>query len=615
MSLLQISEPNQSPAPHQHRYAIGIDLGTTHSLVAVVRSGKSEVLSSDSHGRLLPSIVYYGKDGIKVGKTAQDKQLTDAPNTIISAKRFMGRMMSDIKFSHPYTLKGDNDSMPSFVTAQGDISPVQVSAEILKTLASTAKQALPKDSLVGAVVTVPAYFDEAQRRATMDAATASGLNVLRLLNEPTAAAIAYGLDKSLDNKKVLVYDLGGGTFDVSLLALKDGVFEVLATGGHSALGGDDIDRLIAHYLSSFSPQTINGQQKSKLARLAKNYKEKLSQQDSIQIEVAEFGIHTKLDHNKLSNIIKPVLERTFTSIQQVFSDAKLDIHQIDDVILVGGSTRMPIIQSAVEAYFGKPALSHHNPDEVVAIGASILANQLINKNDDNVLLLDVTPLSLGLETMGGLVEVIIPRNTPIPTKKQQEFTTHSDGQTGMAIHVVQGERDTVAHCRSLARFELFGIPPMKAGLARVQVSFAIDVNGQLTVLATESRTGVHASIHVIPANGLSEAQQEALLKAGFEHAQTDKINRMLIEAQVEAKREILAIESALLEFGWLLSDDDKQALLSATKNVQAQLDNAHDKANLDEAVASLKPLADNFASLIMNNSVQTTLSGTHANDW
>lgn len=613
MSLLQISEPNQSPKPHEHRYAVGIDLGTTHSLVAVVRSGKSDILAVAGE-RLLPSVVYYGNDGIHTGKAAQEYALKEPANTIISAKRFMGRTLADIKFTHPYTLSGDDGTMPSFVTAQGKISPVQVSAQILKTLADVAHRALSKDSLVGAVITVPAYFDDAQRRATQDAASAAGLTVLRLLNEPTAAAIAYGLDKSLENKTILVYDLGGGTFDVSLLALKDGVFEVLSTGGNSALGGDDIDRLLAHYLSGLSTQTLNTTQKSHLAKLAKSYKESLTHQEHIDVDLPDFGIKTTLDNQILATIIKPVLERTYGSIHQVLSDAKLDKMAIDEVILVGGSTRMPVIAEAVADFFGKQPLTSHNPDEVVAIGASILANQLINKADDNVLLLDVTPLSLGLETMGGLVEVIIPRNTPIPIKKQQEFTTHTDGQTGMVIHVVQGERETVAHCRSLARFELFGIPPMKAGLARVQVVFAIDVNGQLTVSATESTTGVSANVHIVPSNGLSTEQQEALLKAGFDHAEDDKQLRMLIETKVEAEREILAIESALVEFSHLLDDKDQQTLLAAMQAVKEQIQQ-DDKVSLDKAVANLKPYSDNFASLIMDNSVKTALSGTHANDW
>lgn len=617
MSLLQISEPNQSPKPHEHRYAIGIDLGTTHSLVAMVRSGKSDVLVVDGDSRLLPSVVYYGdlgKNAVLVGTNAKEKQLNDPKNTIISAKRFMGRTLADIKFTHPYTLSGDDGSMPSFVTAQGEISPVQVSAQILKTLADIANRALSKDSLAGAVITVPAYFDDAQRRATQDAATSAGLNVLRLLNEPTAAAIAYGLDKSLENKTILVYDLGGGTFDVSVLALKEGVFEVLATGGNSALGGDDIDRLIAHYLSGISTQTLDATQKSHLAKLAKTYKENLSSQSQIDVDLPQFGIKTTLDNHILATIIKPVIERTYNSIRQVIADAGLNKADIDEVILVGGSTRMPVITQAVADFFDKKPLASQNPDEVVAIGAAILANQLINKADDNVLLLDVTPLSLGLETMGGLVEVIIPRNTPIPIKKQQEFTTHTDGQTGMVIHVVQGERETVAHCRSLARFELFGIPPMKAGLARVQVVFAIDVNGQLTVSASEATTGVSASIHVVPSNGLSVEQQEALLKAGFEYAEDDKQLRMLIETKVEAEREVLAIESALVEFGYLLDETQKQTLMTAVNDVKTSL-NSNDKAVVDKAVLTLKPLSDNFASAIMDNSVKTALSGTHANDW
>lgn len=615
--LLQISEPNQSPNPHEHRYALGIDLGTTHSLVAVVKSGKAEILNLDNGDKLLPSVVYYGSDVPLVGKTALAQN--DPTNTIISAKRFMGRSKKDIKFSHAYTLTGDDDTMPSFVTKLGNISPVQVSADILKALMDKALPQLPKDSLAGVVITVPAYFDEAQREATKLSAQVAGLEVLRLLNEPTAAALAYGLDKSLQNKTILVYDLGGGTFDVSVLSLADGVFEVLATGGNSALGGDDIDRLIANFLAKqvgVALSTLDESEKGGLIAHAKTYKQALSDNDSVDVDLTINGKPLKitLTNQILGDIIGAVINRTIQSVTQVLADANLDKSAIDEVILVGGSTRMPIIRQAVADFFGKAPLCSQNPDEVVAIGASILANQLINKLSNSVLLLDVTPLSLGLETMGGLVEVVIPRNTSIPITKRQEFTTHSDGQTGMVVHIVQGERDKVADCRSLASFTLSGIPPMKAGLARVEVSFAIDVNGQLTVSAKEMTTGVASQISVVPSNGLSAEQQEALLRAGFENASSDKLVRMLIETQVEAERELLAIDSALVEFGQLLSDDEKSALDGAMNGVKQAI-SSNDKTELDNAVKTLKTHSDNFASKIMNQSVQVALAGTSTDDW
>lgn len=564
---------------------------------------------------------------------------TDPANTIISAKRFMGRSVKDIRFSHPYQLKSSDtnvDAMPSFVTAQGEISPVAVSAEILKTLQKRAQSALPDGSIQGAVITVPAYFDEAQRQATKDAAKLAGLEVLRLLNEPTAAAVAYGLDSKNDdsNKQehiYLIYDLGGGTFDVSLLKMTEGVFEVLATGGNSALGGDDMDRQIMGWLltqAGLSPKDLTAQQRTHIARQAEAYKQALTHEDSVEValDIANTQWQGRLTSEDLVQIVEPITRRTLSTCEQVMRDANIDMSQLDEIIMVGGSTRMPVIQKAVAEFFDKAPLSHLNPDEVVALGAAQVAEQLIKKDkSNNVLLLDVTPLSLGLETMGGLVEVVIPRNTPIPVAKKQTFTTYQDGQTGMVIHVVQGERDTVENCRSLGRFELYGIPPMKAGLARIEVTFDIDANGQLSVSAFEATSGVKSDIKITPSYGLSDEQQEQLLRAGFENAAQDKLARSLIEAKVEAEREILALQSALQEFGSLLTEEEISKLQQAMQSLDEALkqDTAAKqeaelqaiKANVEQQQAKLKPLSDTFAARIMDQSVQQSLAGTSTETW
>jgi molecular chaperone HscA len=615
MALLQIAEPGQSSAPHEHRIAIGIDLGTTHSLVATVLSGKAKVLQ-DQQGRvLLPSIVHYSAQSTEYGDDAKPFITADPKNTIVSVKRFMGRSKADIKFQHPYDLSGEDSQMPAFETAQGRKTPVEISAEILKQLKDRAEESL-KNPVNGAVITVPAYFDEAQRQATRDAAQLAGLNVLRLLNEPTAAAVAYGLDQESNlaqDRNYVIYDLGGGTFDVSILRFSQGVFEVLATGGHTALGGDDLDRLIVKWAKKqLQIEHLDDTEFAHFIVAARKAKEALSDAESVELKLLDQSL--TLDRPAFEAIIKVALDKTISVCKRVMRDAKLELSDIQNVVLVGGSTRSYAVQKAVREVFNQEPLCTINPDEVVAIGASITANQLIGNAKDGALLLDVTPLSLGLETMGGLVERLISRNTAIPVARRQEFTTYQDGQTAMLIHVVQGERDLVEHCRSLGRFVLRGIPPMTAGQARIEVTFQVDADGLLTVSATETTSGVHAQIDIKPSYGLSDSDTERLLLDGFKFAEEDKALRHLQETKVEAKRELEALEQALKADAQLLSAAELSALNTAKAQLEVQLEGDEIKA-IEEAVEQLKIHSDAFAAARMNQHIDAALKGTKLDDW
>ncbi|MDM1758061.1 MULTISPECIES: Fe-S protein assembly chaperone HscA [unclassified Acinetobacter] len=615
MALLQIAEPGQSSAPHEHRIAIGIDLGTTHSLVATVLSGKAKVLNDEQGRVLLPSIVHYSKNSTEYGDAAKPSITTDPKNTIVSVKRFMGRSKADIKFQHPYTLVGEDNQMPAFETAQGRKTPVEISAEILQQLKERAESSL-KNPVNGAVITVPAYFDEAQRQATRDAAQLAGLNVLRLLNEPTAAAVAYGLDQETNlatNRNYVIYDLGGGTFDVSILRFAQGVFEVLATGGHTALGGDDLDRLIVKWAKKqLNIEKLDDTEYAHFVVAARKAKEALSDNTTVELKLLDQVL--TLDRENFEQIIKVALDKTISVCKRVLRDAKLELDDIQNVVLVGGSTRSYAVQKAVAEVFNQEPLCTINPDEVVAIGAAITANQLIGNSQDGSLLLDVTPLSLGLETMGGLVERLISRNTAIPVARRQEFTTYQDGQTAMLIHIVQGERDLVEHCRSLGRFVLRGIPPMTAGQARIEVTFQVDADGLLTVSAKETTSGVHAEIDIKPSYGLSETDTERLLLDGYKFAEEDKHLRHLHETKVEAQREVEALTQALKADAQLLSKEQLNALTQAQAHLIVQLA-TDDIQAIEDAVEKLKIHSDAFAAERMNQHIDHALKGTKLDDW
>ncbi len=613
MALLQISEPGQAPDPHQRRIAVGIDLGTTHSLVAAVRHGVAECLP-DAEGRvILPSVVRYLEGGGRqIGHEALAARATDPQDTIASVKRFMGRGLGDIQGREqlPYRFI-DQPGMVSLQTRAGAKSPVEVSAEILATLRYRAEDTF-NDDLYGAVITVPAYFDDAQRQATKDAARLAGLNVLRLINEPTAAAIAYGLDKGSEGVYA-VYDLGGGTFDISILRLSRGVFEVIATGGDSALGGDDYDRaLAAVMLAQAGAHAASPEDKAAIQVAARRAKEALSDAEATRVTALLAGREQAFDVTRadFEAATADLTARTLSAVRKALRDARLQKDEVQGVVMVGGSTRMPQVRRAVADLFGREPLTDLNPDEVVALGAAIQANQLAgNDPDGELLLLDVIPLSLGIETMGGLVERIVHRNETIPIAKAQDFTTYQDGQTAMALHVVQGEHDLVADCRSLARFELRGIPPMAAGAARIRVTFTIDADGLLSVSAREQGSGVEARIDVKPSYGLSDEEVARMLQESFTTAEQDMQARAVVEARVDAQRLALATRSALQADGQLLDAAERSRIEAAIAQAEEAARVATDAAAIEAATESLAKATEDFAARRMNHSIQQALAG------
>ncbi|MFC3609096.1 Fe-S protein assembly chaperone HscA [Stutzerimonas tarimensis] len=617
MALLQIAEPGQSTQPHERRLAVGIDLGTTNSLVATLRSGIAEPLPDAAGEVILPSVVRYRSDAVEVGQSARDAAQDDPLNTVISVKRLMGRGISDIKLMGeqlPYRFVAGDSQMPFLETAQGRKSPVEVSADILRVLRERAEASLG-GPLTGAVITVPAYFDDAQRQATKDAARLAGLDVLRLLNEPTAAAVAYGLDRQAEGL-VAIYDLGGGTFDISILRLSRGVFEVMATGGDSALGGDDFDHAIAGWIVEQAgvSSDLDPSAQRRLLNLGRDAKEALTSRSGVSLSYG--GWSGFLDRGRFEQLIEPMVARSLKACRRALRDASVEIDEIDAVVMVGGSTRVPRVRQAVAELFGREPLTDIDPDRVVAIGAALQADTLAGngRDGDELLLLDVIPLSLGLETMGGLMEKIIPRNTTIPVARAQDFTTYKDGQTAMMIHVLQGERELVADCRSLARFELRGIPSMVAGAAKIRVAFQVDADGLLSVSARELSSGVEASIQVKPSYGLSDGEIARMLEDSFTQADADKDARALRERQVEARRLLEAVAAAVEADGDRLLQAEERLAIEAQMDALQGLVAGDDAARIEQQTRRLSDITDAFAARRMDASVRDALSGRRLNE-
>ncbi len=618
MALLQLSEPGQSTAPHQHRLAVGIDLGTTNSLVATVRSGEAATLPDSQGHHSVPSVVRYSKDRICVGHAAAEHSITDPKNTIVSVKRFMGRGVDDLQVlgkKLPYDFVATDSAVPRIHTAHGDVSATEVSSEILKYMKARAVSALG-DELMGAVITVPAYFDDAQRQATKDAARLADINVLRLLNEPTAAAVAYGLDSGQEGV-IAIYDLGGGTFDISILRLNKGVFEVLATGGDSALGGDDFDHKIAEWILQqagvdAATTELDASTVRLLMQQARAAKEALSSVEQVEINVSNTSLNWQgsLSRAQMNDLLDALIKQTILACRRTLRDADVVIENIQQVVMVGGSTRVLRVREKVAEFFACEPLVSIDPDKVVAVGAALQADVLAgNKPGEEMLLLDIIPLSLGLETMGGLVEKIIHRNTPIPVAKAQDFTTYKDGQTAMAIHVVQGERDLVTDCRSLARFDLCGFPPHVAGAARIRVTFQIDADGLLMVSAREQNSGVEASVDVRPSYGLSDNEIETMLRDSMAHAEDDMQTRSLREQQVEGERVLAALDAALTADGKTLLSADERATIDVAR---AELINMNSKDDADAIKAAIKQVeasCEAFVARRMNSSIKQAMRG------